>query len=268
MNDFTLNTDHRGISTLTLCRADKHNAFDDSLIQGLSDALDSISGSPATRVLVLAGEGKSFCAGADLGWMQRMASYSEIENLADAEALATLLHKLNTLPVPTIARVQGAAFGGGVGLVACCDMAFATERASFCLSEVKLGLTPATISPYVVQAMGARACRRYFQSAERFDAQTAFRLGLLSEVYEDEAALDSALATLCRSLLDNGPIAMCEAKRLVLDVAQQPIDEALRTETSRRIAERRVSAEGQEGLGAFFDKRKPAWASDTEESAP
>lgn len=267
MNDFTLETDARGVSTLTLNRADKHNAFDDALIAGLTAALQGLADSTQTRVLILAARGKSFCAGADLGWMQHMAAYSEIENLADAEALATLMHTLDTLPVPTIARVQGAAFGGGVGLVACCDMALATARASFCLSEVKLGLTPATISPYVVRAMGARACRRYFQSAERFTASTAMTLGLLSDVLDDESSLDEAVNTLCDMLLANGPVAMREAKRLIDDVAGQPIDDALRKETSRRIATQRISPEGQEGLGAFFDKRPPAWQDASKESS-
>ncbi|MDO6461547.1 enoyl-CoA hydratase/isomerase family protein [Granulosicoccaceae sp. 1_MG-2023] len=267
MNYFSLNTDERGVSTLTLNRAEKHNAFDDALISDLTQALKTLAGDGKSRVLVLSARGRSFCAGADLAWMKRMAQFSEAQNLADAEALAGLLHTLNTLPVPTIARVHGPAFGGGVGLIACCDMALACRRARFCLSEVKLGLTPATISPYVVQAIGARASRRYFLTAESFDAERARELGLISEVFNDLSSLDATLEELCTSLLGNGPQAMHEAKRLIRDVAERPNDATLRADTSARIAAQRVSAEGQEGLNAFFAKRRPHWQHTEPENA-
>lgn len=253
------NIDARGVATVTLNREDKHNAFDDAMIAALREIFDDLAGNKAVRVVVLASAGRNFSAGADLGWMQRMAEYDYQHNLADARLLAGMLKALHELPQPTIARVQGAAFGGGVGLVSCCDMAVASKRASFCLSEVKIGLMPATISPFVVRAMGERACRRYFTTAERFDANRALALGLVSEVV-DEDELDSALDGLIESILGSGPQAVQEAKRLVADIAGRDITDALVEDTCERIAQIRVSPEGQEGLSAFLNKRPPAWA--------
>ncbi|MEM1110446.1 MAG: enoyl-CoA hydratase/isomerase family protein [Pseudomonadota bacterium] len=253
-----VSSDARGVFTVSLERPDKHNAFDDAIIAALSKAFEDIASTSSARVMVLSAAGRSFSAGADLAWMQRMAGYSVDENLRDARALAAMLAQLNTLPVPTIARVQGAAFGGAVGLVSCCDMAVGSERAAFCLSEVKIGLIPATISPYVVAAIGERASRRYFTSAERFDAEEALRLGLLSQLV-DGASLDAAIEALIEQILANGPLAVRAAKRLVAEVADAPIDAKLIDTTCHRIADIRVSSEGQEGLAAFLDKRQPGW---------
>ena len=197
MSESTVNLtrDERGVATLTLNRPERHNAFDDAVIAELDAALAEVSADDSVRLLVLASEGKSFSAGADLAWMQRMAGYGEAENLADAGALAEMLRKLNDLPQPTIARVQGAAYGGAVGLVSCCDLAVGSSKARFCLSEVKIGLIPATISPYVIAAIGQRAARRYFMTAETIDAETAQALGLLSEVVGVDD-LDSAVESL------------------------------------------------------------------------
>jgi len=251
--------DERGIATLTMNRPELHNAFDELLIDELTDELKRLAVDDRVRVVCLAGSGKSFSAGADLNWMRRMATYTREQNLADAMALAGLMETLNGLNKPTIALVHGAAYGGGVGLVACCDMALSVKQASFCLSEVRLGLIPAVISPYVIAAIGERACRRYFQSAELFDAEEACRLGLVHEVAEDAAALQKRSNQLCDQLLQNGPCAMAEAKRLIAAVSGHPLDDALICDTAERIAGRRVSAEGQEGLSAFLEKRKPEW---------
>ena len=251
--------DNRGVATLSLNRPDKHNCFDDVLILDITAALKALAANDAVRIVILAGEGKSFSAGGDLGWMQRMADYSYDDNVKDAAALAEMLKTLNELPKPTIARVQGAAFGGAVGLISCCDMAVGSERASFSLSEVKIGLMPATISPYVLQAIGARAARRFFLTGERFDAQTALTLGLLSELVP-EAELDSSIDTLVSSLLANSPAAVAGAKRLIQDYANQSINEALISDSCKRIADIRISDEGQEGLKAFLEKRSPNWA--------
>ncbi len=258
----SLAVDDRGVATLTLDRPDKRNAFDDDIIAQLDARLSEVAGNDDIRVMVLAATGKSFSAGADLGWMQRMAGYSQAENLADARALAEMLRKLNTLPQPTIARVQGAAFGGAVGLVSCCDLAVGSSLAIFCLSEVKIGLIPATISPYVIDAMGARAARRYFTTAEVIDAETALQLGLLSEVVGVDD-LDAEVENLVDTLLANGPAAVRAAKRLVLDYGSHPIDAALIEDSCVRIADIRVSDEGQSGLKAFLDKQDPPWRSDS-----
>lgn len=251
--------DALGRAVLTMNRPEVHNAFDDTLIGALTSELRRLEADDAVRVVILAAAGKSFSAGADLGWMRRMADYSHAENLADARALAELMRTLDRLAKPTIALVQGPVYGGGVGLVACCDIALATPRAQFCLSEVKLGLIPAVISPYVVTAMGARAARRYFISAERFSAQEALRLGLVHElVAEDELAERGA--ALAAQLLQNGPRAMAAAKELVAEVARRPLDEGLIAETAEWICATRASAEGKEGLGAFLEKRQPQWA--------
>ncbi len=254
----TTSIDARGVATVAMNRPEKHNAFDDAVIAELREAFDELPGREDVRVVVLASEGRSFSAGADLGWMKRMAEYDYQHNLQDARLLAGMLEALYTLPQPTIARVQGAAYGGAVGLVSCCDMAVATERAGFSLSEVKIGLIPATISPYVIRAIGERASRRYFTTAERFDAAEAHRLGLVSEVVA-EGALDDAVDTLVTALLQNGPMAVRMAKGLVGDMAGREITAELVEDTCERIARIRVSEEGQAGLGAFLEKRKPGW---------
>jgi methylglutaconyl-CoA hydratase len=247
-----------GKAILWLNRAERHNAFDDGLIGELDSALAALAGDSAIRVVLLAGRGKSFSAGADLAWMKRMAGYSAAENEADAQKMAEMLHRLSSLPKPTMALVQGAAMGGGVGLVAACDIAFAAEDAQFALSEVRLGLIPAAISPYVIAAIGSRAARRYFLTAERFDARQALGLGLVSAVVP-AAVLGTEANKLADILCQNGPAAMAEAKRLIADVTGRPIDAALRAETAGRIARQRASAEGREGVAAFLEKRKPNW---------
>ena len=253
--------DDRGVATITLNQPDKHNAFDDHLIAQLSDIFTRANEDAYVRVVVLASTGKSFCSGADLNWMKRMATYSYEQNLQDARALANMFHLLNSLSKPTIARVQGAAFGGAVGLVACCDMAIGSKLSKFCLSEVKLGLIPATISPYVIAAIGARAARRYFATAEVFSSRRARRLGLLSEAVTEEE-LDPTIEDLIQHILKNGPMAVAEAKKLIHDIDSFPSEAALIEETCTRIAAIRVSAEGQEGLSAFLDKRRPNWLQD------
>jgi methylglutaconyl-CoA hydratase len=258
MANVLLKTDNRGVATLTLNRPDKHNAFDEHLIAELSGVLTDIAGNDSIRVVVLGANGKSFCAGADLDWMRRMAGYDHAANLADAAALAEMLHKLDTLPQPTIARIQGTAMGGGAGLVCCCDMAVAVNTATFAFSEVRLGLIPGTISPYVVRAMGRRAARRYFLTAEKFDADTAQQMGMVSEAV-DPVELDATVERLVQNLLDGGPRAVRNAKQLINDVAGREIDDELRSMTSRRIADIRGTPEGQEGLSAFLNKRPPAW---------
>jgi len=247
-----------GVATITLNRADVHNAFNDAVIAELTEELRRLGRDDAVRAVVLRAVGKSFSAGADLGWMQRMAGYGHDENLRDASALAELMRVLNFLPKPTIARVQGAAFGGGVGLVACCDIAIASEIASFSLSEVRLGLIPAVISPYVVAAIGERAARRYFLTAERFDAAEALRIGLVHQVVPPER-LDSAVNVILMHLAEGGPNAQRAAKDLIFAVAHRPVDAGLIDDTAERIATIRASSEGQEGLAGFLEKRKPAW---------
>lgn len=250
----------QGVATVTLNTPDKHNAFDDSIIASLTTIFNEIASRADIRIMVLASTGKSFSAGADLSWMKRMASYSYEDNLADANALAVMLKTLNFLPQPTIAKIQGAAFGGAVGLASCCDIVIAANKASFCLSEVKLGLIPATISPYVVNTIGLKAARRYFITAERFFADKAMQLGLVDEVVE-LAELDNEVNNMISKLLANGPEAIRQAKTLALDVAYQEINEDLLKDTSARIAQLRCSDEGQEGLIAFFEKRPPKWQS-------
>ncbi len=245
-------------ATLWLNRPDRHNAFDDVLIAEISSALGELAEDADVRVLLLAGKGKSFSAGADLNWMRRMAGYSQQENEADAQGLAELMHRLDSLPKPTIALVHGAAMAGGIGLVAACDIAIAAEDAVFGLSEARLGLTPATISPYVIAAIGRRAARRYFLTAERFDARQALALGLVSAVVP-AGGLEAEGARLAAILAQNGPEAMAAAKDLIAAVAGRPIDAALRADTARRIARQRAGAEGREGVAAFLEKRKPSW---------
>ncbi len=256
--NITIQTDDRGVTTVTMNRPEKHNAFNAEVIAELTAAFQQVENDPNSRIMILAAEGKSFSAGADLNWMKSMAGYTYEENLRDAGGLAGMLKTLNFLSKPTIARVQGASFGGAVGLVSCCDMAVGSPRASFCLSEVKIGLTPATISPYVVAALGYRASRRYFITAERFGAEKALELGLLSEVVEEDQ-LDATVDQLVESLLTNSPQAVGAAKRLVRDVAFREVTDELIADTSERIASIRTSEEGQEGLTAFLEKRSPSW---------
>ena len=250
--------DTRGVATVTLNQPDIHNAFDDKLIAQLTDIFTRINQNNDIRVMVLAATGKSFSAGADLNWMRRMATYSYEQNLADANALAKMFDILNSINKPTIARVQGAAFGGAVGLVACCDMAIGSKLSKFCLSEVKLGLIPATISPYVIDAIGARVARRYFTTAEVFSARRARRLGLLSEAVVEEE-LDSTIDNLIEHLLKNSPAAIQEAKKLILEIQNKPISDDIIAMTSDKIANIRVSEQGQEGLNAFLQKRRANW---------
>lgn len=249
--------DERGVATLTLNRPEVHNAFDDALIAELNTALDHFARHPDVRLLVLRASGKSFSAGADLGWMQRMASYSREDNEKDAAELEKLMHSLHEFPKPTLAIVQGAAYGGAVGLVSCCDIALASEQASFSLSEAKLGLAPAVISPYVIAAIGARQAARYFLTAERFNATQAQAMGLLHEISSAEALTDSA-EKMIATLLRNGPIALMACKALLRKISPVSTPE-IRDYTTTLIASLRTSQEGQEGLSAFFEKRAPAW---------
>ena len=258
MAGLILQNDVRGVATITLNRPEKHNAFDDVLITDLLQFLDNIEHDKSIRVLVVRAQGKSFCAGADLDWMRRMADFDFEQNLADARQLARLMYRLNRLNKPVIALVQGASFGGGVGLIACCDIAIASTDAIFSLSEVRLGLIPSVISPYVIAAIGSRAARRYFLSGERFDAARALQLGLLHEVVEPET-LDVSLEQCIDALLISGPGAQAAAKELIQHVKGRAIDESLIEETARRIAEVRACDEAREGLNAFLEKRKPDW---------
>jgi methylglutaconyl-CoA hydratase len=258
-----VNVEKRGRSAIvTLNRPEVRNAFDESLIAGLTRAFSELDADDGVRVVVLAGAGSAFCAGADLNWMKRMAGYSYEQNLADAEALAEMLKIIDRMRKPTIARVHGPAFAGGVGLVAACDIAIGTPEARFCLSEAKLGLSPATISPYVVRAMGERMARRYFLSAEVFDADEAYRIGLL-QARVPAAELDAAIDSLAGHLIAGGPDALAKIKDLIRLVSSHPVDDAVVKDTARRIAEIRVSPEAREGITAFLEKRKPAWIQGT-----
>ena len=250
--------DVRGVVTVTLNRPDLHNAFDDALIAEMTHVLATLGADPAVRAVVLRGHGKSFSAGADLDWMRRMAGYTQAQNQKDAEGLAKLMHTLDRLPKPVIGVVQGAAYGGGVGLVAACDIAIASTKASFCLSEVKLGLIPAAISPYVVAAIGARQARRYFMTAEVIPAARAREIGLVHEVVAPDE-IETTLTAVLDAVFQGAPAAQAEAKDLVFLVDGAPVDQALIVETAWRIAQRRVSAEGREGVGAFLAKRRPVW---------
>ncbi len=249
-------TGHR--ATVTLTRAELRNAFNDEVIAELTAAFAELGARDDVRAIVLAAEGPAFCAGADLNWMRRMADYSRDENLADAGRLAAMLRTIHECPKPTVARVQGDVYAGGMGLVAACDVAVAVESAGFCLSEVKLGLIPATIGPYVVRAMGARAAHRYFLTAERFDAAEALRIGFVHEVVPAEA-LDARVDAIVHALCSAGPAAVAAAKRLVRDVAGAPLDGALVARMVEAIADIRASAEGREGVQSFLHKRKPQW---------
>jgi len=249
-----------GIATITLDRAEVRNAFNEELIARLALAFHELGERADVRCIVLAGNGSAFCAGADLNWMKRMAGYGYDENLADAQALATMLATLERMPKPTIARVHGPVFAGGTGLVAACDIAVGTPEAKFCFSEAKLGLSPATISPYVMRAIGERMARRYFLTAEVFDAQEAYRIGMLSLLVQGKD-LDSTIQELLKHLLAGGPESHAKIKDLIRIVTHRPIDDALGLETAKRIAEIRVSPEGKEGIASFLEKRKASWCS-------
>lgn len=246
------------VGTVTLDRPDVRNAFSDTMIAELTRAFVALAGDAKVKVVVLSAAGKAFCAGADLNWMKRMAGYSDAENHADATQLARMLKTIHDCPKPVVARVQGDTYAGGTGLVAACDIAVASRAAGFCLSETRLGLIPATIGPYVIRAMGERAARRYMVTAERFDADEAWRIGFVHEVVEADT-LDATLARIVETLMANSPNAMHETKRLIRDVATEPLDDALLDDTARRIATIRASDEGKEGVRAFLEKRKPAW---------
>ena len=254
-----LNRRSGGVTEVVLNRPDKRNAFDDVIIQQLITALENVDADDNTKIVILRSEGKHFSAGADMGWMRRMADNSRQENLDDSRELARLMNVLNHLSKPVIGLVQGAAFGGAVGLAACCDIVLATDKASFCLSEVKLGLIPAVISPYVVRAIGERQARRYFLSAEVFTAKQAQEYGLVHIVCDDVEAMDARCNEMLQQLATNGPEAMKAAKDLVFAVSHKPISADVIDDTAQRIADIRVGAEGQEGLSAFLNKRKANW---------
>lgn len=256
-----LGSEGRGVGYITLTRGDIHNAFDDQLISDLTSAFQAMQENIDVEVVVLNAEGKSFSAGADLNWMRRMADYSWQENFTDSQALATLMNTIYSLSKPTVCMVQGAAFGGGVGLVACCDLVIASERASFCLSEVKLGLIPAVISPYVIKAIGERQAQRYFLTAERFRADKAQEFGLVHEVVSEEQLMSKS-NELITTLLSNGPQAVRAAKSLIQAVADKEINQATMDETAKRIADIRASEQGKEGLNAFLEKRPALWSKD------
>lgn len=244
------------IAHIILSNPEKHNAFDEHLIENLLQTLAEIEKDDMIRVVILSAEGSSFSAGADLNWMKKMSASSEEENLNDAMKLAKLMQKLNTLNKPTIALIQGNAFGGALGLIACCDIALAAPHALFCFSEVKLGLIPAVISPYVIAAIGERMARRYFLSAERFSAQAALNMELIHIISGD---LMTDGLNLAKQMANNSPCALKQIKALTLQITQKPIDEEIIQKTAKAIANARVSSEGQEGLTAFLEKRSPAW---------
>ncbi|MDD5297020.1 MAG: enoyl-CoA hydratase/isomerase family protein [Rhodocyclaceae bacterium] len=247
-----------GVATVWMNRPEVHNAFDEVLIAELAAAFRQLDVDPAVRVIVLAGRGRSFSAGADLNWMKRAAGYGVEQNLVDARALAHMLRTLAEMGKPSIARVQGAAIGGGLGLAAACDICVASAEASFATSEVRLGLLPAAISPYVIRAMGERQAHRYFLTAERFSAARAREIGLAHEVCAPEE-LDARVAELAGMLLSGGPQAQAASKELIRAVASHPVDDALAMDTARRIAELRATPEAKEGLSAFLEKRPAAW---------
>ncbi|MGY8632000.1 enoyl-CoA hydratase/isomerase family protein [Bradyrhizobium sp. 14AA] len=258
MSEMLRVTREGAVAQVVLNRPERNNAFDEALIAALFSCFSQLSGDAAISVVAVSGEGRSFCAGADIAWMKRAAGYSREENVRDTRPLAQMLAALDAMPQTTIARVHGPVYGGGIGLVAACDIAIADEHASFCLSEVRLGLVPAVISPYVLRAIGARAAHRYFQTAEVFTARQAERIGLVHEVVRTEHLTDR-IDDLVTHLLGCAPSARAESKKLVSTVAGRPVDESLRDETARLIADVRVGDEAREGLAAFLEKRKPSW---------
>jgi methylglutaconyl-CoA hydratase len=258
MNTLELLRPSPQVAEVWINRPDVRNAFNDEVIAELTQTFAAFASDTELRVVLLSGRGKSFCAGADLNWMRAMAGYSWEQNREDAQRLADMLWTLDQCPVPVVGRVQGDCYAGGMGLASVCDVLVAASGVTFCLSEARLGLLPATIGPYVVRAMGVQAARRYFVTAERFGAAQAHAMGLVHELCESEA-LDSRVAEIIAGLVDNGPQAVKACKQLVRDVSAQPITDALRSETARRIADVRASEEGQEGVQSFLQKRKPNW---------
>lgn len=254
-----LDTDERGVATVTINRPEKHNAFNETLVGELQDFFGRLARNPLVRVVVLTGAGKSFSAGADLNWMQEMANYSMEANLEDAGKLAGMLHALDSMPQPTVAKINGGAYGGAVGLIAACDVAIAQDDATFGITEVRLGLIPSVISPYVLRAIGPRQARRYALTAERFDAAEALRIGLVHRV-ERKKTLDAAVDDIVERLLAGAPGAQEEVKTLFRDIWElDRTGDAVRAETAQRIARRRSSEEAREGMTAFLSKRKPNW---------
>ena len=255
-------TDQRGVATVTLNRPDKHNAFNEALVADLGEAFGHLARNPFVRVVVLTGAGKSFSAGADLNWMQEMANYSEAANLGDAGRLADMLHALDTMPQPTVAKVNGAAFGGAVGLIGACDIAVSAEDAAFGITEVRLGLIPSVISPYVLRAIGPRQARRFALTGERFGAPEAQRIGLVHEVTKKKV-LDRTVAKFIDILLAGAPGAQAEIKALIRDLWDlDRSGEAARADTAGRIARRRATEEARTGMAAFFEKRRPDWSAE------
>lgn len=259
MQTLTIERNARGVARVTFNRPEVHNAFDEKMIREVITAFRDLGIDEAVRVILLRAEGRSFCAGADLNWMKRAAEFDEDQNREDAGELALMLNAIYACPKPVIARVQGNAFGGGVGVVAAADIAIGLADAQFALSEVKLGIIPAVISPYVIEAVGARHARRYFVTAERFSGADACRMGLLHEIAVDAESMDARIDAWCNALLGNGPHAITAAKNLTQAVAQRPIDDELMEDTVERIAQIRATAEAREGITAFLLKQKPAW---------
>lgn len=264
-SNLRINISHR-VAVVWLTRAEVRNAFNETTIGELTDAFVALGADPGIRAIVLAAEGPAFCAGADLDWMRRMAQYSNEENRTDALRLAVMLRTIHECPKPVIARVHGAAFAGGMGLVAACDIAVASSNAEFCLTETKLGLIPATIAPYVLRAIGPNQARRYFLTAEKFDAAQAARIGLVHSVVPLQD-LDAAVNELLEALMLTSSEAVAEAKRLVRDLAFRPVDDAVVADTAERIAAIRCSADGREGVASFLEKRKPRWVTEYEATA-
>jgi methylglutaconyl-CoA hydratase len=253
--------DERGIATVTLNRPELRNAFDDAVIAELTALFGRLGADPTVRVIVLTGAGSAFSAGGDLNWMRRMASYSESQNIADAAAMAEMLRTINEMPKPVVARVNGVAFAGGVGLICCCDIAVAAEDAIFAVSEVRLGLVPATIAPYLVAATGPRAARRYNLTGESFSAAEALRIGLIHQIVP-RSGLDEAVTAIIAALLLGAPGAQALSKAMISEVAGRPVTPALMAHTARAIAAARALPEGREGLAAFLEKREPGFRRD------
>lgn len=259
MNTLKIERDARGVAMVAFNRPEVHNAFDETMIREVIEAFRDLGEDESVRAIIIAAEGKSFCAGADLNWMKRASEYDEDQNREDAGELALMLNAIYACPKPVIARVQGNAFGGGVGVVAAADIAIGVSDVQFALSEVKLGIIPAVISPYVIEAIGARYAHRYFITAERFSGSEAYRIGLLHDLAPSSDAMDEMIAGLCTTLLANGPKAITAAKNLIQAVAQKPIDDELMEDTIERIAQIRSTPEAREGIGAFLGKRRPNW---------
>src|ERR1700754_908808 len=258
MSDLVRIERDQGVARVTLNRPELNNALNEELIEALRFTFETIATDASVATVVLSGEGKSLCAGADINWMRKAASYSREENIADAMPLVRMLAALDRMPQTTIGRVQGPIYGGGVGVVSVCDIAIGSSEATFCLSEVRLGIVPGMISPYVLRAIGERTARRYFQTAEVFDAQEAKRIGLLHEVVATDE-LDERITKLLKQLKSAAPGARAIAKKLAGDIAGRPIDEALMSETAALIADVRARPEAREGLSAFLEKRKASW---------